>query len=498
MFATLLARLFSNAVGRRGAAAVGRARNARTRAEAFGSRADIARSYSTLESAQRVADRNDMVAGSVTGMVETLDNLTGGLLVPSKFAHTITVSVKGGPQASLRRCWFLCLAALFGRRKRGTDALWAEALNAQWDITGKTVTATLSYATSAITEPLSNISDTQSPYSFLQRGPDQVTIGAGWPSTWWTYQQVFVPPLLVDAFDMVGGMLKIRPSGALNPLAPIPGELTDPTALHRLADGKQFVPLPRNMPAANRADPDGCIQGWKIIKGEVDALQPTFVPLVQPWSVAQITNALAELPIDEGFGKQLLPYRAHAPLPLAGHKFVRRGGAFPGYVPVLPDENRVITTGEKLDPRVQPPKPPVDGVSRGHMLDMVAAALASPGVLVEAPRNPRNDTQRLASQGLFLQPPGTVWKDPDDMFRFQSPSVVGLVKNVFSALQQWIPRGLYAPARVDNVKPPYPHDPNDIDQNSGGPDLGGVNEGGGGGGLQPGLGAIGGGGTMIP
>jgi hypothetical protein len=223
-------------------------------------------------------------------------------------------------------------------------------------------------------------------------------------------------------------------------------------------------------------------------------LHPTYIPLTQPWIISQTNNALAELPIDQGFGEQLLPYKSHAPFPLTGYKFVRRGGAL-GYIPVLPDEQRVITTGEKLDPRVQPPKPPVDGVSRGHLLTMVAASLASPGVLVEAPPNLLNNTQRLASQGLFVRDPGTVFATPDDVYRFQSPSVTGLVKNVFQAALAIIPRGLYAPTVVDNLKPPVAPNPADIDQGTGGPDKQPPGDAGG---FLPGAGAIIGGGVFIP
>jgi len=46
--------------------------------------------------------------------------------------------------------------------------------------------------------------------------------------------------------------------------------------------------------------------------------------------------------------------------------------------PLLPDAGRVITTGEKYHPAVQPPKPAVDGVSRYSLVELVTLALHAP------------------------------------------------------------------------------------------------------------------------
>jgi hypothetical protein len=79
--------------------------------------------------------------------------------------------------------------------------------------------------------------------------------------------------------------------------------------------------------------------------------------------------------------------------------------SFNNTVPVLPDDGRVITTGEKNDPRVQPPKPPYDGVSRGGALSLIAQHLQNPCECVDAPHCVGNNQEAL-SKGFYIYPPG--------------------------------------------------------------------------------------------
>lgn len=450
------------AKGRKGQAAVRSASNNVQAARAVGNKGDIARAYNNLDRAQAAADRNDYVQGRTSSVIDLMDTVTAGLLPNTKYCHTITVSVKGGPEASLRRCWFLCISALFGRRRRGIEAFWAEALNAQWDITGKTVTATISYATSSLTDPWINVIDTQNPYAMLQRGPDQVTIGAGWESYYLMFNQqaqgTGLPKIGLQWARMIGGKLGI--AGPLVPDAgPLPGQFEDPLVPNKFnKDPRVLGQLPPFLDP--KVDADLMTIGWRVMKGDNDALQPMFAAVFQPWTVRTVTHCLAELPInnvDIRLLPQLLPYRSHSPAPLDGIRYVTRGGLL-GVIPRLPDEGRVITTGEKLDPRVQPVKPPVDGLSRGHLLMMVSAALGDPGVLVEAPKNLVNNTQPIGSEGLYVALPGSQYMSTEDRYRVQPKILYDLVRNVFQAIGERPTQGLTVPLRVDNLRPPSPRD----------------------------------------
>ncbi len=430
------------------------------------------RSLRRAEQSQRLADRNDYIAQNLTSVVDKLEELSGGLIGTNRYAHSITVTVRGGPGASLRRCWFLCIAALFGRRRRGTVANMAEALNAQWDITGKTVTATLSYTSNPITEINGYWSDGMSPAAILQRGPDQVTIGAGWSQHFFTFaQRPSNSPSILGDLVTIGGSLQNIGRGVST--TPIPGDLTNKNAAWTLNTPWIRYNLPQT--EAPRAA-GGLSFGWRISKIANDNLKPIDNVFVTPWVIqAAEPDPLAELPIADG-SSELVPYTVHAPLVIQGGgdsvevvpgviinrdlilntvRYVRRGsGPGQGMVPLLPDEYRIITTGEKHHPNVQPPKPPVDGVSRGSLLSMVAAALASPGVLVESPINLVNNTQPIAAQGVFVQLPGVQWgSQTDEKYRVHPNGLLSRASNVGGAFLNQVVRGLYAPFAVHNVRP---------------------------------------------
>lgn len=400
---------------------------------------------------ERLQARNDKVVDALAAAAEALD------ASQNHFAHAITVSVRGGPRASLRRCWFLCLAALFGRRRRGVESLWAETINAQWDITGKSVTATLAYTIGSISDPWTNFIDAEHPGAMLQRGPDQVTIGAGWSSTYLTLNQQLgnftgLNKGLNNA-RLVGGQVVVNPT---NTLPPIQGELPDPTKANRLG---QTPPGVHTLTAGSlhniNIDPGNVFFGWRIDKQTVDAMQPRPVAIVQPYTVVQTNNPLSEMPVRQpGGGAEALPYQAHKPTNQGeGLQYVWRGGSI-GAVPKLPDDGRIITTGEKLNHMVQPPRPPVDGISRGHLLVMVAAQLASPGMLVEAPPNLPDNTETLACEGVFLRQPNTQNVAPltTDKYRYQPAAVVAQVRTLIDAFRLDL-GGQYVPATTVNVRP---------------------------------------------
>lgn len=447
----------------KGAAAVRSAGRDLRDARSYGNKGDVARAYRNLDMAEEAVARNDAVQARTQSQLDALDQLTCGLSIQSKFCHTISVSVKGGPEASLRRCWYLAIAACFGRRRKGIDAFWAETLNANWDVTGKAVTCTVSYAVGALSDPWGSLNDSQDPIALLQRGPDQVTVGAGWDSFFATLQQQVGGIGVLQNLKwarMIGGKLGL--AGPKVPdVAPLPGQVIDPLKKRRLSKDPAVV---RQLPPKRDPfiDANLLTVGWRVTKGDNDSLQPIFTALFQPWTVRVITHPLAELPIGHADAgeQQLIPYRSHRPAPLDGIQYIRRGGVL-GDVPTLPDEGRIITTGEKLDKRVQPPKPPVDGLSRGHLLMMVSAALADPGVLVVAPKNPAGNTQPLGAEGVYVDLPGTQYQKGEDRYRSQPKILFNLVRNIFVALDQNKPLGLNVPLRADNLRPPTPPDPAD-------------------------------------
>lgn len=416
-------------------------------------RAGAMRDQAVSEHASHAADRNDRAMDWMQGVVGEVEK------GQNYFAHAITVTVKGGPKASLRRCWFLCVAAMFGRRQRGIESVWGESINAQWDITGKTVTATLAYTTGSMNDPWQNFYDTQHPAAMLQRGPDQVTIGAGWAGTVLTVEQqklnFFGLNQGLNNARMVGGQLVMAPTTSL---APLPGELADPTKGNKLAvPPSQVYPLTAGMLYDTSVNPGAGVSGWRIVKADVDALQPRPIAIVQPFTIVQTNHALSEMPVRvPGSGIEAMPYQAHKPEAAGeGWKYVFRGGSI-GYIPALPDDGRVITTGEKFDIRVQPPRPPVDGVSRGSLLVMVAAALSSPGELVPAPPNYPANTETLAAEGLFMWRPNIQYNifglATSDRYRYQPTTVASQVQQLFNAFRLDM-EGHYTPSKATNVRP---------------------------------------------
>jgi hypothetical protein len=65
----------------------------------------------------------------------------------------------------------------------------------------------------------------------------------------------------------------------------------------------------------------------------------------------------------------------------------------------MPDLNRIITTGERNEKRVQPPKPPIDGLSRLHPIISLVAPLMQPGWAVSRTRVDSPAIQNLAASG---------------------------------------------------------------------------------------------------
>lgn len=304
-----------------------------------------------------------------------------------QFQHACTVIVQGGPLADLRRTWFLCASVAFGRMLRSSagNRLSAATMQATWDVTGKAAQieivyqANRTFALVPVAGRLLNQFDSYSvagvlgvgapgswrdefgarfrrgtsvttdAVALIQQGPDQITVGSGWPGF-------------------------LRRSGQFDPGRP--GSSADPVAgvtfraqVAAVTDQIRLIetrPLDRSNRSALREWPFGNTIGGRFIAD--------FVPT---------------------------------------RLIVLRGPNFPGasagspigtvVSPTLPDDGRLVTTGEKTNAGIQPPRPILDGTTRTNMLTLVAAALTEPCFLPEAP--PITDTP-LYSRGLFVHDNG--------------------------------------------------------------------------------------------
>lgn len=310
-------------------------------------------------------------------------------------AHAITVSVSGGPTADLRRCWYLALAACFGRYKRGLKGTTARTINAQWDVTGKTVSITLAYTfgTGGV-EIAAGYFNGDTGIRLLYAGPDQVTIGDGWPS--WLSGFDSTGALQTSTSNFAGGGL---PSGAV-------GAVTLPLAAAESTQQQQNTPVPdafADLGAATITNPvlRGVLVEYKRLTSDFALIYPGL-PVrgtVPSQSFTELPDVLRELPSVMS-GMVFLPYRHNGTT--ANQPRTRFAASVAGAQPLLPDAGRIITTGETNDRRVQPPRPPIDGTSRGHVLSIIGAALATPGFLPVAP--PISGVP-VASEGLYVDSP---------------------------------------------------------------------------------------------
>lgn len=284
-------------------------------------------------------------------------------LVPG-FTHAITVSVVGGPGADLRRIWYLALSAAFGRYRGKAVGYQDATLSGEWDVTNKAVAVSIMYSNNGLIAAIDRIlGGAKTPIQLIQEGPTQATVGAGWPAFLVTNAR---PPI----------------AGGLGPVAAILGG----------AFGFFATPLldaPSFKTNATLVFPCG-------------ADSYAYAPLIAPNLVN--SGVLRELISISAVGRTVswrgLGWRLGWSGPSGLVTLTFTGG-----IPVLPDDGRVITTGEKNDPNVQNPKPPVDGVSRGGTLALAAQALQTPCYCV--PRPPCiPSTVSQASTGVYVYEPG--------------------------------------------------------------------------------------------
>lgn len=315
------------------------------------------------------------------------DKLDGNL--PS-FTHTISVAVRGGPEADLRRVWYLCCAAAFGRYRNRVLGLQQVHLDATWDITGKACSITIGYTNSgmlAVAEKefskLFSVPTFDNPLAFIQRGPDQVTVGGNWPSFVATFAQMgsgILPSWINTVGQFIGGQLVYGP--VLGPAIAIQ-RLYNLLNLQANIDSISTVRIPNEQ--------------WTV-----EARCGSRTPMALQLFGGTGRGLFRELPRINGT-TTYLPWRRV--LPDGQNSVISYGSTQTrsGAIPVLPDDGRLITTGEKLDPNVQHPRPQVDGIGRSSTLSLVAQALQTPCFLVASPPCP---VAPLGSSGVEVYRPG--------------------------------------------------------------------------------------------
>lgn len=264
--------------------------------------------------------------------------------------HAISVSVVGGPAADLRRVWYLALAASFGRYRRSTiRGAYSLQIKAVWDITGKAAGITLAYATTTIGDQalssaaallpalrvgtagalagLALVAEggriTDGVAQLFQRGPDQWTQGGDWPNALLTPEQL---------------------------LSRITGSARGPAVEHT---------------------------AWAVTDG-ADVRTTRYRAFTGPNETGMIDREVAGGADNPGVPYPKLPYSKVNPDSTAGNNTAETDLTADD-PPQLPDYNRIITTGYKMDPAVQPPRPPGDGLSRGSLVQLVTAALGRSG-----------------------------------------------------------------------------------------------------------------------
>lgn len=322
------------------------------------------------------ATENYWVLDSILSKVS--DNL-------DSFTHAITVKVVGGPAADLRRVYYLACAAAFGRYSRGVTRVGGSyfEMSCSADITDKSVQITIGYNTGLLGDVGRSQSSgpVRTPLDVMFDGPDQVTIGRGWAVPFFTSSGVGSRYANVTPGTVIrGGGVKTIP---LTSMYDAPEDI-------KVDQGGLVITIDQGRNV------------WQVDQPEVLRLLRVPVIVFRPYAWEPINpDVLREIAVTKT-GTRTFYLRRVAPTNLRAFTEVRTTDN--AAVPVLPDDGRLITTGETRDPRVQPPRPPVDGIARGSILSLTVQALTEPGYL---PGLPRLTSVPLATGGFYLEKPGT-------------------------------------------------------------------------------------------
>ncbi len=308
------------------------------------------------------------------------------------FVHHIVVKVSAGPAGDLRAAYYLACAAAFGRFGRGvtrTTGSYFE-MSCQTNVMEKDVTVTIGYHTALMGQVNRAVTGGRDEYDVIFDGPDQLTVGAGWNSSFFgskssglNYPQ--------------GTTYKIR-GGIAVPVAPIPGGVRLPP-VGLLAQDPLLL--------GNDYNPDQLLPfRWLVPQADARRTDPTLIAFLQPFRGRALPASLpsvyreAQCRVSTGL---VFFLRNHSPISQDAYTRVFTTPA--GRIPVLPDDGRIITTGETDNPLVQPPRPPVDGISRGDLIRMTIAALSDPGIL---PPLPDLTETPINTSGAYAWVPGSV------------------------------------------------------------------------------------------
>lgn len=330
------------------------------------------------------------------------------------FIHAINVSVIGGPAADLRRVWYLACAAAFGRYRNRVNGISEVNLEGVWDVTGKAARVSIAYTFAGFAGQVD-----------LPNQIPQILGGAP--------RMLIVPPA-VQVGEWLWSKVKPAPAGGPAAAVPVPGGpapaggtrggldliMNGPDQVTIGEAWPQFLRrpaledliLPAAFPAAALRD-TGRYTPFNPVFEECDA-DTLYVRFSGPYKKVDIFGELPKQPGDifggEGTGTLFLPYGQVSPITgpfienFGTRERLRIGNKTYISSPKLPDDGRVITTGEKRDPRVQPPRPWVDGKSRMSMIDLISSALHQP---CYAPEGPPCEENVLAASGRSLYAPGS-------------------------------------------------------------------------------------------
>lgn len=298
------------------------------------------------------------------------------------YTHGISVAVVGGPDSDIRRAWYLAVSAAFGRRLQAPMTFGqTSSMEAEWDITGKTVKIEL------FTEM-----STGGAYESWLESPLGSAITTGIGGGFALFGAItFNPAFVAGGAAIMGIGITAGAEGAKKTHS----AGTPLGAFHRgpeqLTVGSGWAPFAR----LGVSKSDSSLEArWN---------QPPCAGVIPKVSVAKTLlrvksrpGIFREFPLGTPGDFSTYPYRV-----MVGAD--GKGGASPGTAAIggcvaLPDDGRVITTAHKTDPLVQCPVPSVDGVARSHSLAMtVRAALQSPCYL--PPRPPCGYTKHAGSNG---------------------------------------------------------------------------------------------------
>lgn len=315
-------------------------------------------------------------AGVATGIA--------GKFLPG-FDGAITVGVAGGPEADMRRIWYLACAAVFGRYRNVPVTQFQQVeFASSWDLSMKTVTVTLSYKSN----PMASL-----------------------------IAEVAVPTLIATVAGGGLGSKLMAVAGAAISVELVakylaPGSAADGSPakdawayLHR---GPEQLTIGDTWPIwASRGGSPNNAAATGVANWTMNSVPPQTVQkfAVLPVQWRNTANVVREFPYMTGDIATGYPYGFCAPAAtkpgFSSDGSSGRAGVADmtnGAVPALPDAGRIIMSVDKRDIRVQPPQPPLDGSTRGSIVELVVQALHAPCYL---PKAPANQGAVTAGAGLY-------------------------------------------------------------------------------------------------